>query len=115
MINKSLLLAAALAGVALTGHAFASSPKDSAPRVIPSSVVKLTGLPMNFVGAVINVEFSLDKNGQPCDINVLRVDDPVLKRHVIEAFRQWRFEPGTADPAASPKRFILPIQINLEA
>ena len=117
MIKKFLLVAAALAGVALTRNTFAYSPNDSAapaPRVIPSSVVNPTGLPRNFVGAVIDVEFSLDKKGQPCNINVLRVDNRELEQQLLKAFRQWRFEPGTNDPAANAKRFILPIQINLE-
>lgn len=122
MTNKSLLfLAGALAGVAFVGNAFAYSPKDSAgpattpaPRVIPSSVVRPTGLPLNFAGAVINVEFSLDQAGQPRDIQVLWVGDPVLKRQLIEAFRQWRFAPGVSAPATSPKRFILPIELRLD-
>lgn len=116
---KSLLIAAALAG-ALTTSAFAYSPKDAhpllpAPRVLPSSVVKPTGLPHNFVGAVINVEFSLDAAGKPQKIKVLWVDDPVLKRQLMAAFRQWRFEPGTKEATENGKRFILPVELKPEA
>lgn len=118
MIQNSLLLAAALAGVAVTGNAFAYSPKDSvkpvitpAPRPIPSSVVKPVDLPRNFSGAVVNVEFTLDAAGQPRDIEVLRVSDPVLKRQLVSAFSQWRFETGASNAAASAKRFVLPIEL----
>ena len=121
MTNKSLLLAASLA-VALTSGAFASSSNSQAttagtpkPRPVTSSIVKPTGLPQNFRGAVIDVEFALDQNGQPRDVRVLSVYDSVLKRQLTSAFRQWRFEPGVNDPAQASKRFILPVQLDPEA
>ncbi len=119
---KSLLLAAALTGVSLTGSAFAYTPKDSAapvtaaaPRPIPDSVVKPTGLPHDFTRGVINIEFSLDESGRPKAIKVPSVNDPVLKRHLVEAFRQWRFEAGAVEAAASGKRFVLPLDIRAES
>ena len=119
MIPKSLLLAAALAGMAVTGTAFAYSPKDSAnlapaPRPIPASVVQPVDLPRSFAGAVINIEFTLDQSGQPRDIQVLRVSDPVLKRQLVSAFRQWRFETGANHATAGAKRFLLPIELRPE-
>jgi hypothetical protein len=115
---KSLLFTAALAGVALTGNAFAYSPKDAialpAPRPVASSVVQPTGLPSAYSGKVVNIEFSLDQAGRPRAIEVLRVDDAVLKRQLVEAFRQWRFAPGVNDPALSQKRFVLPLQLRPE-
>jgi TonB family protein len=114
MINKSLLFAA-LTGVAVTASAFAFPANDTAkmpaPRPIESSVVKLTGLPREFTGAVVNVEFTLDPSGQPRDIKVLRVNDAVLKRQVVAAFSQWRF---TADAVTGTKRFVLPLEIRPE-
>lgn len=119
MIKKSLLLAAALAGVAVTGNAFAYSPQATAaaplPHPIPSSVVKPTDLPRSFAGATVSVEFSLDQAGQPRDIKVLDVRSAVLKRQLVEAFRQWRFEPGVSATGATTKRFVLPIELRPEA
>jgi hypothetical protein len=122
MNKKFLLLVAALAGVALTGSTFAYSPKTSAnpaattaPRLISSSVVKPIGLPQYFAGALLNVEFSLDQTGQPHHIKVLHVSDPMLKRQIVAAFSQWRFETRVGDPAAGVKRFILPIELSPEA
>lgn len=121
MINKSSLLPA-LAGVALIGNVLAFSPNDPVssaatpvPRVITSSVVKPTELPRYFLGAVINVEFSLDQTGQPYDIRVLHVGDPVLTQRLLTAFSQWRFEPGESGPMANRKRFLLPIELRPEA
>ncbi len=122
MIKKSLLLAAALAGVAVTGNAFAYSPTDSAspatavkPRPIAASVVKPTSLPRSYMGSIVNVEFSLDQAGQPHDIKVLHVSNPVLTRQLVAAFSQWRFEPGVSNAGASPTRYILPIELRPEA
>ena len=117
---KSQLIAIALAGVALTSSAFAYSPNDArpaspAPRVLVSSVVKPTGLPYNFKDTVINVEFSLDASGQPRDIKVLWVNDPVLKRQLLTAFRQWRFEVSGSEATEAGKRFILPIELRADA
>jgi hypothetical protein len=119
MIKKTLLLAA-LTGVALTGTAFAYSPAEAAkpaaptPRVIASSVVHPADLPGCFAGETVSVEFSLDQKGHPRDILVLGVSDPVLKRQLVDAFRQWRFETGAAAPDTAPHRYILPIQLNPE-
>lgn len=120
MIKKSLLLAA-LAAIALNASAFAASAPECAacaspakPRPVAASIVKPSGLPADFAGAVINVEFSLDQAGHPRDIQVLRVNNKVLKQQLVTAFSQWRFEPGVMDVATSSKRFILPVELKPE-
>ena len=115
---KSLLFAAALVS-AISTSAFAYNPNDArpltpAPRVVPSSVVKPTGLPYQFSGSTINVEFSLDAAGKPQQIRVLSVEDSRLKRQLVAAFRQWRFELVTQEAAESGKRFILPVELKPE-
>lgn len=115
---KSLIIAAALASVAVTGNAFAFSPKDAvvpAPRPIAASVVAPVGLPPAWAGKTVNVEFTLDAAGQPRNIDVLHVNDAVLRRQLVQAFRQWRFEPGVTDPKAAGKHYILPLQLLPEA
>ena len=119
MTQKSFLLAA-LAGVAFSVNAFAYSPKDSAspaagskPRPIVTSVVKPTGLPRSFMGSVVQVEFTLDQAGQPHDIKVLRISDPILTRQLVAAFSQWRFEQSSSSDV-TPKRFVIPIELKLD-
>lgn len=116
---KSLLVALAFSSAALSATAFAYTPKTEQsappPRVVRSSVVNPTGLPRNYEGSVINVEFSLDKAGAPQNIKVLWVDDAVLKRQLVEAFRQWRFEPAAGDTTVTERRFLLPVQLRPEA
>lgn len=114
---KSFLLAAALLGVSLPVTALAYTPKDSAApaaapalRPIPSSIVK-PGLPPGLSHTLVEVEFSLDPTGKPQNIRVPSVRDPIFKHYLVEAFRQWRFEPGTAAATPAGKRFILPLEI----
>ena len=116
MNHKSLLIAAAIAGVSITTSAFAYSPKNSTgsaptPRVIPSSVVRPTDVPSRFINEIVNVSFYLDQSGQPRNIEVLSADDPRLKTQLVEAFRQWRFDLSAVDKDMAAKRFILPIQL----
>jgi len=114
---KSILLAAALTGVSLASTAFAYSPKDSPvngamPRVVPSSVVRPSGLPLSVAGETVMIEFSLDQVGMPRSIRIHTSDD-LLKRQLLQAFSQWRFEPG-ANGTDAKKRYILPLQLNKE-
>ncbi len=115
---KSFLLAAALLGATLPVSALAYTPKDAAstpaPRVVPTSVVK-PGLPPGFSRALIDVEFTLDQTGRPQDIKVRSVKDPVLKRHLVEAFRQWRFDTGTTGADTTAKRFVIPLDVRAES
>lgn len=116
---KSLLIAVVLTGAALTNSALAYSPKEQtnsapAPRPILASVVKPTNLPLQFAGGLINIEFSLDQDGQPRDIKVLSVKDRALKERIVEAFRQWRFETGARDAASEQKRYVLPLEVRPE-
>src|SRR4051812_7914628 len=69
---KKFLLLAALAGVALTGPVFATA---IVPAPVPVKVVNPTGLPPQFAGADIRIQFKLDAAGQPRDIQVLSVQD----------------------------------------
>lgn len=117
-MNKTLTLTAAFAAFVLTGSAFAynptNSPQATAPlaKLVPSKVVTIEDLPRTFTRRVVEVEFSVDANGQPTDVKVLSRDRAV-KQQVAKAFKQWKFDgtvPAT-EPGAEPKRFILPLEI----
>jgi len=116
MNHRLLLIAAALAGVSFTTTVFAYSQKEAAgsaptPRIIPSSVVNPTKLPLRYADATVNVAFSLDQSGQPRNIEVLQVEDVRLKKQLVEAFSQWRFDLTAISKDAAAKRFVLPIHL----
>jgi hypothetical protein len=118
---KSLLVTA-LAAVSFNASAFAYTPKDpivpaiaAMPRVISGSVVKPSNLPLDFNRALIDIEFSLDASGRPQDIKVRSVKDPALRRRLVDAFRQWRFERAAGEAVDSTKRYILPLDVRAES
>ena len=117
-MKKSQFIAAALAGVCFASLAFAfpqkeSTGKSAAPalKIVPTKVVGVTGLSPAFAGVVVNVEFTLGPTGQPRDIRVLWVSDPVFKRQLVQAFSQWRFDGPVHEANAANQRFILPLEI----
>ena len=123
-MKKSLLLTAALAGVLVTGSVFAGSDaactKCAAPvHVAPATVVNPTGLPRTFENATVNVEFSVDAAGQPHQIRLESVhngtaDERRLKRQLVQAFRQWRFDGDVSAASATGQRFVLPLKLRPE-
>lgn len=118
---KSQLLATLVSTLALASSVFAFSPADKldgtkcSPRVIAASVVNPTRLPQTFAGATVNIEFSLDQNGQPRAIRIPNVEDKQLKTQLMAAFKQWRFEGVSAEAVSSGKRFVLPVELRPEA
>lgn len=116
---KNLLLTAL--ALAAAGSAFAHSTPDnrqlsptSLPRIAPTSVVPPTQLPSEFAGALIHIEFALDDQGQPRDVRIRSVVTPAVKRQLMKAFAQWRFEGAVPPAAGGPQRYLLPLQLNAE-
>ena len=115
---KTLTLTAAFVALALSSSALAYSPKDSlsqktapAAKLVPSKTVQPTRLPLSFTREVVNIEFSLDRSGQPQDIKVLSNADRAAKEQIIQAFKQWKFDPALRGNGGETKRFILPLDI----
>ncbi len=109
-MNKSVSLVSTLVALLLTSSAFAYTPSNSAAKLIPSKVVSPTDLPRTFTRSVVNVEFTLDENGQPKDI-VVGTSDRNAKEQIVKAFQQWRFENTPREAGHTAKRFVLPLEI----
>lgn len=125
-MKKSLLLVAAFAGVFVTGSAFAGhdaadvkAASGQSIHLTPAKVVSPTGLPSAYENATVKVEFSVDPEGQPQEIRLDSVDvrspnERVLKRQLVEAFRQWRFDGDVNAASTTGQRFILPLKLRPE-
>lgn len=107
-MNKSLALVSTLAALVLSSSAFAFTPSHSAAKLVPAKIVNPTDLPRTFTRTVVNVEFTLDANGQPKDV-LVATNDRNAKEQIEKAFKQWRFETPARDTLA--KRFVLPLEI----
>jgi TonB family protein len=62
--------------------------------------------------AVAVVTLTVDAAGKPSDVAIAKSVDPVVDQEVVEAVKQFRFQPGTLDgqPFALPVRLEVTIQ-----
>jgi TonB family protein len=117
-MKKTLTITAAFVALALSSSALAYSPKDSAKpetapatKLVPSKIVQPTRLPLSFTREIVTIEFSLDPMGRPQEIKVLSNADRAAKEQIVQAFKQWKFDPAVRGNGSEPKRFVLPLDI----
>jgi TonB family protein len=115
---KNIRLAlAAFVTVALCGPLFANDQQTTVQtkkgdQFTVSKMVNPSNLPYNFKRSVLNVQFSLDDNGQPQEVRVVSsAADTEVKKQVVKAFKQWRFDVAAMDKDVSSARFVLPLDI----
>jgi protein TonB len=62
------------------------------------------------VGGVVQIEFTVDKNGETRDIHVVNAEPAgVFDRAAISAVKRWRYEPAIVDGAATE----VPVRLNI--
>jgi hypothetical protein len=117
-MKNSRSLVAAFVALALASSVFASRPQnaehgDSCATVKPvaAKIVNPTMLPRTFKRSLLKLEFSLDENGQPKDIEVLSIANEDVKTQVVKAFKEWRFDVPATASHTSATRYRLPLDI----
>ena len=63
------------------------------------------------VGKSAKVEFVVDATGHTLGFTVVSTDDPQLADAVIDAVKQWRFDPAHQNGAPISTKVILPVRI----
>jgi TonB family protein len=63
------------------------------------------------VGKTAKVEFVVDATGHTLGFTVVSTDDPQLADAVIDAVKQWRFDPAHVNGAPVSMKVILPVRI----
>ncbi len=86
-----------------------SSQKAGAP--VPISVVAPDVQGFD-VGKSARVEFVVDSSGYASDFTVVSTNDPGLADAVIDAVRQWRFDPARQNGLPVATRVVLPVHID---
>ena len=81
---------------------------------MPAVVVNPTRLPLTFRGGTVKLDFKLDENGKPYDIQVQSANDAELTRQIKTAFSQWTFSPPRDQKRAPDARFVLPLEIKVD-
>jgi TonB family protein len=113
-MKAKLLLAAALAGAALSSPVFAYTADAKKPVVTLPSVSKSVspeGLSPLHKERVVRVALTINANGKASDIKIASPSDRNLREALIPALAQWEFTPATKDGKAVSARVLLPVQL----
>ena len=62
----------------------------------------------------VYVSFTVDVEGKPTDLSVVRSDDDALGQAAVDAVGQQRFTPGMQDGVPVQVRFTLPVTFKLQ-
>jgi len=63
------------------------------------------------VGKTAKVEFVVDATGRTTGFTVVTTDDPQLADAVIDAVKQWRFDPARQNGVPVATKVVLPVRI----
>lgn len=119
MKTKSFVIAAALVGglfasasavtIVDTGLAALVAGKFEAP--VPASIVHPVNLPPSYIGATVNLKFTVDETGQAHDIRVVSNKDRVVAKSLASAVSQWKFTPARMNGVPVSSKVELPLQL----
>jgi hypothetical protein len=119
-MKNTHLLTALLASFALSSAAFAGTTEnvvnlENGDQLVVSTLVNPSELPPTFTRRVLDVRFALNEYGEPHDVRVLSMADSKVKKQVVKAFKEWRFDVAALDRNVASQRYILPLDIIPEA
>jgi TonB family protein len=86
----------------------ANRPVSGVP--VPIAVVS-PHVSQDYVGATVEIEFIVDRNGQSSGFSVKSSPDSALAQEVVAAVKQWQFAPAQRDGATVATRVVLPVHI----
>jgi TonB family protein len=112
-MKTQLLLAAALAGAALSSTTFAYTGAKQPVVTLPgvAKAVSPEGLSPLHKDRVVRLALTIDANGKASDISITSPSDRNLREALIPAVAQWEFTPATKDGKAVPARVVLPVKL----
>lgn len=65
----------------------------------------------DYNGATVQLEFTVRADGRPVAFSVKSAPDDRLATAVVEAVKQWRFQPAEIDGTPVAKKCALPVKI----
>lgn len=104
----------ALASVAASAKTDEQAYLESCRKVpgipVPVSVVKPTIGP-EYTGTLVQLEFVVGATGLPESFSVKSAADDTVARAVVQAVKQWRFQPALKDGVPVATKVALPVKI----
>ena len=103
---RAFLILASFAGAAT-----AASAASSVVLPRPVEVTSPQLLPASFEGATVYVEMTIDAEGRPSRVRVLRPTDASTAEKVAAAVGRWKFTAPQRDGRATSMRVVLPVKL----
>lgn len=105
-----LLSAGALASAATPEREYLASCRKAPGVPVPVRVVTPLVGP-EFIGARVELQFVVDAQGRPAGISIVSSPDRELGLQVVDAVKQWRFQPAEVDGKPVATKVALPVNI----
>ena len=77
---------------------------------VPVAVVT-PAVSSDYIGAKVDVEFTVDEQGKPANVAVPSATDETLASAVVDAVKQWKFKPAERNGAPVATKVVLPVKI----
>ena len=106
----ALLPLAASAKTLEQAYLDASSKAPGVP--VPVAVVSPSDVSSKYVGAKVELSFTVDTKGTPTGFSVVSSPDATLAKVVMDAVAQWRFSPAQKNGAAVATKVVLPVRVS---
>lgn len=103
-------LAAPFVSAKTPEQAYLESCRKDPGVPVPVTVVSPT-VSEQYVGTAVEIEFVVDATGKPVDLSVKSRADETLVTAVVDAVKQWRFQPALRDGAPVAAKVVLPVKI----
>ena len=78
---------------------------------VPVVVVSPSDVSSKYVGAKVELAFTVDAKGFPTDFSVKSSPDDVIAKVMMDAVSKWRFTPAQKNGTAVATKVVLPVKI----
>ena len=109
LLSSGFLPLAAAPASSLEEAYLESCRKDPAVPVPIQVVTPIVGA--GYGGTSVKLEFTVDAKGRPAGFSIKSAPDDMLARVVVEAVKQWRFQPAERDGKPVAMKVALPVNI----
>jgi len=91
-------------------QAYIDANRPAAGVPVPLAVVS-PRVSSDYIGATVEIEFTVDAKGQATGFSVKSSPDSTLASEVVAAVKQWQFAPAQRDGVAVSTKVDLPVRI----
>lgn len=110
LLSAGLLAALVASANTANEQAYLETCRKDPEVPVPITVVS-PSVSTDYNGAVVQLEFVVNEDGRPVEFSIKSTPDDVLAKAVVEAVKQWRFQPAEIDGAPIAKKCALPVKI----